>query len=279
VDESFSKDDFNYHSHNMYEIYYFHSGDCKYLIGNRIYQLEQDDIIIMNGLTLHRANPIPTKPYERSIIEFSPEWIKHILKTLKVPELLDPFNFLSNSIFRGGDEKTLQEINRLFISINQLTSSIHQEGRSKKDNGIKEAEITSMFIQLLIKVYEISQFELGKTQIVDSEKEHHVNRIKSWIDENFQDAITLDIVSNHLNISKYYMSRIFKDVTGYTIMQYIMSCRIDRAKYLLEIYPDKSIQDVAIESGFENASHFSRLFRKQVNISPSEYRNKKAVVE
>jgi len=73
------------------------------------------------------------------------------------------------------------------------------------------------------------------------------------------------------------MSRIFKDVTGYTIMQYLMMCRINRAKYLLEIRPEKSILDVALESGFEDASHFSRFFRKQLKITPSEYRNRKAI--
>jgi len=46
----------------------------------------------------------------------------------------------------------------------------------------------------------------------------------------------------------------------------------------LEIYPNKSILEVALESGFEDASHFSRFFRKQMKITPSEYRNNRAIL-
>ena len=273
-----SYDDFSYHSHDKYEIYYFHEGDCRYLIGDNIYHLQQDDFIIMNGLTLHRAYPEPGISYERSVIEFSSEWIKPILDNLNVPELLSPFNDQSNTLFRGIDKAEIEEMKELIKKIAKKNGSPLVGKENKIENRLKMGEITTLLVQLLFKIFEISKQHPAKISPIETEKNMHVKRIISWIDTHFHNQITLDNMADNLFISKYYMSRIFKDVTGYTIMQYLMSCRIKRAKYLLEIYPNKSILEVALESGFEDASHFSRFFRKQMKITPSEYRNNRAIL-
>ncbi|KKI90062.1 hypothetical protein WQ54_23390 [Bacillus sp. SA1-12] len=272
-----SKEEFTYHSHDRYEIYYCHSGNCKFLIGDQIHYLQEDDIIIMNGLTLHRANPELGKLYERSVIEFSAEWVRPILSSLKVPELLNPFQMLSNSLFRGGETAKLAEIEDLMKRIAAINVNNIKTNASNFENRLLEGEVSALLVQLLFKIYELSKLRLVKIPTVKSDKASHANRIAKWIEQHLDSNITLDNIADNLNISKYYMSRVFKDVTGYTIMQYLMSCRINRAKYLLEMHPDKSILEVALESGFENLSHFSRFFRKQVKITPTDYRNSKAI--
>lgn len=275
VDEVETYEDFSYHSHDKYEIYYFHGGKCKYLIGDHIYHLQEDDLIIMNGLTLHRAYPEPGISYERSVIEFSSEWLRPILTNLNVPELLDPFNQLSNTLFHIRDKEKSAEMKELIKKMAKTVQTSNQE--NKMENRLKNGELTTMLVQLLFKIFDLSKQELQNNAHVESDKSIHVKKMIEWIDGNFCNPITLDDIAHHLNISKYYMSRIFKDVTGYTIMQYIMSCRINRAKYLLEIQPDKSILEVSLESGFEDSSHFSRFFRKQMKLTPTEYRNSKAI--
>lgn len=271
-----SYEDFSYHSHEKYEIYYFHGGNCKYLIGDHIYDLQEDDIIIMNGLTLHRAYPEPGIIYERSLIEFSSEWLRPILYNLNVPELLTPFNQLNNTLFRGTNKETLKDIKALLRRIVSIDVNTPIGDDRSGENRLREGEITTLVVQLLFKIYEVSQQQLVKIPPVESEKNTHVKRIIPWIERNFCSSISLDSIAENLNLSKYYMARIFKDVTGFTIMQYLMLCRMNRAKYLLEIHPEKSILEVALESGFEDASHFSRFFRKQMNLTPSEYRNRRA---
>ncbi|MDU1845560.1 MAG: AraC family transcriptional regulator [Niallia nealsonii] len=275
MDKVESYEDFSYHSHDRYEIYYFHGGECKYLIGDRIYRLQEDDLIIMNGLTLHRAYPEPGIPYERSVIEFSSEWLRPILNNLNVPELLSPFNQLSNTLFHIKDKEKSAEVKALIKKMAEKLKSSKQE--NIVENRFQIGELTSMLMQLLFKVFELSKQQLENNSLAESDKNLHVKKMIEWIDSHFCDPITLDDIAHHLNISKYYMSRIFKDVTGYTIMQYIMSCRINRAKYLLEIHPDKSILEVSLASGFEDSSHFSRFFRKQMKLTPTEYRNSKAI--
>ncbi|MED3793444.1 AraC family transcriptional regulator [Niallia alba] len=275
MDKVETYEDFSYHSHDRYEIYYFHGGECKYLIGDRIYRLQEDDLIIMNGLTLHRAYPEPGIPYERSVIEFSSEWLRPILNNLNVPELLSPFNQLSNTLFHIKDKEKSAEVKALIKKMAEKLKSSKQE--NIVENRFQIGELTSMLMQLLFKVFELSKQQLENNSLAESDKNLHVKKMIEWIDSHFCDPITLDDIAHHLNISKYYMSRIFKDVTGYTIMQYIMSCRINRAKYLLEIHPDKSILEVSLASGFEDSSHFSRFFRKQMKLTPTEYRNSKAI--
>src|SRR6476660_5006589 len=70
---------FNFHSHQEYEIHFFHSGDCRYLINNRIYDLQPGDIILLDGMTLHKPNPQPGSTYIRSMIHFSPIWLQELL--------------------------------------------------------------------------------------------------------------------------------------------------------------------------------------------------------
>ncbi|MBQ6446128.1 MAG: AraC family transcriptional regulator [Bacillus sp. (in: Bacteria)] len=275
MDKVETYEDFSYHSHDRYEIYYFHGGECKYLIGDRIYRLQEDDLIIMNGLTLHRAYPEPGIPYERSVIEFSSEWLRPILNNLNVPELLSPFNQLSNTLFHIKDKEKSAEVKALIKKMAEKLKSFKQE--NIVENRFQIGELTSMLMQLLFKVFELSKQQLENNSLAESDKNIHVKKMIEWIDTHFCEPITLDDIAHHLNISKYYMSRIFKDVTGYTIMQYIMSCRINRAKYLLEIHLDKSILEVSLESGFEDSSHFSRFFRKQMKLTPTEYRNSTAI--
>jgi len=277
VDNVLSHDDFIYHSHDKFEIYYFHGCSCKYVIGDSIYDLQEDDIIIMNGLTLHRAYPEIGETYERSVVEFSSEWLNPILVNLNVPELLNPFNQLSYTLFRGTEKEKLIEIKELMKKIAQTDLNSVHGSANKIESRLQNGEVSTVLIQLLFKIYELSKQKLVVIPTAGSEKSTHVKHIKAWIDQHFNQSISLDNIAENLNISKYYMSRIFKDVTGYTIMQYLMSCRINRAKYLLEIHPQKSILEVALESGFEDSSHFSRYFRKQMKITPTEYRNSRAI--
>lgn len=276
LDEAFSENDVSYHSHHEFEIYYFHRGNCKYVIGDQIHYLQEDDIIIMNGMTLHYANPEPGSAYERSVVEFSPEWIKPVLDSLNVPELLTPFKKLSNSLVRGADKRKLNDIKELIGKIAWLALNNDDVSEQNFSERLKEGELSALLVQLLCKIYELSELKLSQLPPESSEKNIHVNRAISWIDRHFHNEISLSTVAGSLNINKHYLSRIFKEVTGYTIMQYLMSCRINRAKYLLEIEIEKSILEVALESGFENASHFSRAFRKWVKVTPSEYRTKRA---
>ncbi|WP_066196040.1 MULTISPECIES: AraC family transcriptional regulator [Gracilibacillus] len=263
------------HSHLRYEIYYFHEGDCKYVINDDVMELEKNDIIIMNGSTLHGPYPKQGISYVRSVIEFSAEWIDPILQQLHVPMLLEPFEKLHHFLLRGVDQATLDKIVSIMKELDVQKRYLNGSTLSETERNLLKGQMIHRFIGLLFIIYELSYQKLQHTPIADDEKTRHVNRLIAWVDQNFQRTITLNEIADTLHLSKYYVSRIFKDITGQTIMQYLMNRRLTRAKYLLEIYPDKPMMDISMESGFESPSHFSRKFKTKYQISPTAYRNRR----
>ncbi|MBS4210191.1 AraC family transcriptional regulator [Bacillus sp. FJAT-50079] len=268
----------DFHSHEQYEIYYFHGGDCKYLIHHTIYDLQPGDIIIMDGLTAHRANPSTFVPYERSVVHFSPKWIEPIIESLQMPDLLAPFKEMNNSLLRGeeGIEKQtilncMKEIDRLL----RADQSYFLDGGNLKQKREVEAELKLLVVSMVLQIFKLSKLENTKWMMDKSEKDTHVENIAKYINEHYQEKISLDDVANALNLSKFYLSRTFKEITGTTVMDYVMTCRLNQVKYELEMSPKKTLAEVAMDTGFESPAHFSRFFKEKLGVTPSEYRKRK----
>ncbi|MCM8901449.1 PocR ligand-binding domain-containing protein [Caldicoprobacter algeriensis] len=92
-----------------------------------------------------------------------------------------------------------------------------------------------------------------------------------YIRENYNKDITLEDVARNVYISPYYLSHLFKEELNITFLEYLTMVRMEEAKKLLK---DTSLSIVAIASqvGYEDASYFSKVFKKYVGISPGQYR-------
>lgn len=258
-------DAFDYHSHpEQYEIYLFHSGSCRYIIHNQILDLEPGDILLMDGSTLHKPNINREREYIRSVIHFSPQWIESILKELGIAHVLDLFKNLQHCLIRTNDEKELKYIEGLIHRI--------VERKKEKADAMWEAELKLLLSQLLMKVQQLCESNAIKVPYEKTDKFLHSQRIANFIRSNYDKKITLDYLSKKLNLSKSYVSHVFKEMTGYTIMEYVMTCRLIQVKYLLEMEPDKALKDISYDCGFESVSHFSRFFKEKVGMTPREYR-------
>lgn len=98
-----------------------------------------------------------------------------------------------------------------------------------------------------------------------------ISKAKVYIEENYHKDISLDDVSRILDISPYYFSKLFKEETGENFIEYLTNMRIEKAKYLL-IHSGKNIKNICIETGYSDPNYFSRIFKKQVGVTPTEYR-------
>src|SRR5690625_7787224 len=114
---------FEYHSHQEYEVYFFHAGSCRYLIHNQIYDLEPGDILLMNGLTLHKPNVHPHSEYVRSVLHFSPQWIQGILKEMGSEYLLDAFEKLPYCFIRPTKNKYSKKLEEIVRKMEGIKSS------------------------------------------------------------------------------------------------------------------------------------------------------------
>ena len=83
--------------------------------------------------------------------------------------------------------------------------------------------------------------------------------------------MTLQTISERFYISPYYFSRTFKQITGFTFIEYLNGVRIKEAQKLLR-KTNLSIGKIAESVGYQNNTHFGRLFKKATGISPLAYR-------
>lgn len=111
--------------------------------------------------------------------------------------------------------------------------------------------------------------ELGTAQV----PENDIEKAKSFISENIADPITVKDVADHVCLSAEYFTKFFKKETGQNIKEYITLTKVAAAKDMLE-HSNIPVGMVALELGYTNFSHFSQVFKKYENMSPSEYRGK-----
>ncbi len=97
------------------------------------------------------------------------------------------------------------------------------------------------------------------------------SRIKAHIDLHYTEDISLQSLADVLHISPYYLSHVFKDMTGYSPGQYITRRRIGLAQNLL-ISTGLSISEIAARVGYPSPSHFHDRFTRNVGMSPRAYR-------
>ena len=111
------------------------------------------------------------------------------------------------------------------------------------------------------------------TNVMTKKKEHSnlcIEKAKEYIDANYKKDISLEEVSRKVDISLYYFSKLFKDVVGENFIDYLTRVRIDAAKKLL--FSELSIKEVAIEVGYRDSNYFSRIFKKCIGVTPTEFK-------
>lgn len=96
-------------------------------------------------------------------------------------------------------------------------------------------------------------------------------RIKHYIDAHYREKITLSSISERLGVSTYYLGRLLKEKTGYSPMQYIINRRMGEAQTLL-ITGDEAVTRIAERVGYDNPNYFSMLFKKNIGVTPGQYR-------
>lgn len=99
-----------------------------------------------------------------------------------------------------------------------------------------------------------------------------LDRLFEYVEHHFAEDISLEQAADVAGYSKFYFTRIFKECTGQTFMEYLRSVRISEAEKLL-LDNHTPIGTIAFQSGFSSLTTFNRIFRQIKGCAPSEYRN------
>lgn len=263
-----------FHSHMFYEVYYFHEGKCNYLIGDQIYNLSPGDLILMYGMTLHCPKIDPTIPYIRTIVHFDPALLRPFLELPQAVPILQPFEQFKNYrlCLRGRDK---EELERLLLVMKE-----HQS----RGNKVGDGRLMLAFVDLLYFVYDRCLQPLSEQREFASDKEKSVQDVIAVLEERYTDEeLNMERLQKELHLSKSYLAKIFKEVTGVTIFEYVYRKRVNEAKILFLLHPELAVTEVSFRLGFKHLAHFSRLFKHQVGMTPERYKkqlkNERATVK
>lgn len=180
------------------------------------------------------------------------------LNKINIKDLHAIYNHLANCI-NNLNEKSDEEnlpliadymyIEDTFKNLNQMFCSIHDK---------------------------IEYFSLkdGGEQNMSSSAKHVIPRIKEFLDNNYQNDITLSFLSKKFVIDERYLSRLFKECTNENFIEYLNHVRIKHAQLLL-LNTEMTIQDISYLCGYNDYFYFTKVYKKITGTSPSIFRLEK----
>lgn len=258
--ESNKEIEFSTHFHNSYEIICVVKGNVEYIINDKKYIIKDKSMIFINHMEKHYLKVLKY-PYIRYFILIKPEYFKTIIN--------EP---ILSSIFRNRTETfnhVIQLNENQFECIEKIIKSVYDEVLNKQD--FWENAIKSYIHHLFIFLYRNYKQYFPINHISDSISV--ILEIQKYIDEHYLEPISLQDVSGIFFRDMFYLSHLFKKVTGFTFKQYLILQRISKAKELL-FHTDDDVTTVCMNSGFNNVNHFIRIFKKTEGVTPYQYRKK-----
>ena len=109
------------------------------------------------------------------------------------------------------------------------------------------------------------------SRVIEETNKTPVEKALGYINEKYYEDISLEQMSQIVGISSYYFSKLFKSEIGVNFIDYLTDLRIGKAKELLK-QGEISVKDIGSRVGYSDANYFSRIFKKNVGVSPSEYK-------
>lgn len=128
-------------------------------------------------------------------------------------------------------------------------------------------------LYLLLILHYVEQECLAESSAVARPRNETIEQVCAHLAANYRQKFSLTEVAARFYLSPYYLSRLFRRVTGQSIVDYLNNRRIEAAQKLLET-TELSISAIAEQTGFASAAHFRRVFREVMDISPLQYRKK-----
>lgn len=223
------------------------------------YDVKENEIIIIPSGELHHIYAMEGR---RLIIQFDDSILgKHplfapVMRSVSAPLLISQeYDAELHSIARKG----ILDIFELYYS----------------DSELAEIRIYEIFINMLVR---LRDFQLKKQFDLIEDNHDRVNeyskmfdKVFRYIDKNYMYDITLELLADFSGYSKYHFSRIFKQYSTVSYIDYLNEKRIKEAENML-LNDDISITEIAGRSGFKSLATFNRAFRKLKHCTPSEFK-------
>ena len=251
--------DFTGSFHEEIEIKYFFEGEATLLVDNKNVNAKAGDIVFINPYELHSTLSLGAQKGKYHIIMLGLDFFEGCKE---LPDLRRFFFEKSKGMQTHicGNKRAASIVNRIAEELSE----------KKKLYDIAVRGLVAELFAILVRDYavtRISEYPSDKSIAKYNVILPALNLIRS----NYARSVGTDELALACNVSKYYFCRIFKEVTGMTAIDYLTDYRLHVADVLLS-NTSKSISDIATECGFEDASYFSRCYKKHKGVSPKNNR-------
>jgi AraC-like DNA-binding protein len=249
------------HYHSFYELYFLLSGTRRYFIRDRSYLVEQGDLVFVDRQSLHQTSDAGSPSHERLVIYFEESYVRKAYKA-ESELLLSPFR-RDNPVLRFPVKERLQA--------EAIAHKLLHEMRSRETG--HELAIRSGVIELLLLAARCADKNdaASAADPLDTPLYRLMSDVARHVNNHYAEELSLPGLAEHFHISPYYLSRMFKQATGFNLNEYINLTRIQAAERLLK-ESELSVIDVSAAVGYNNFSHFGKMFKKLTKQSPREYR-------
>ena len=251
------------HFHTEYEIFYILEGQRLFFFNNRNFVASKGDLILVDTNLIHMTKSVSAEDtgHNRIILYVTLDKMKELDEKYNTLHLVRFFH-QKYGVYHLTPTQQDEFMNLYYL--------FKEEYKNKKRNYKQAIElaVTSYFLNISRDLDSSTQ-ELPL--LSNDDKYRHVYEIADYLSEHCEEDISLEQLAARFFLSKYYVCRLFKDVTGYTVREYINIHRIQKAKRLLE-ETDHSISEIAEMVGYASLTHFEQTFKNYMTMSPLKYR-------
>ncbi|MBP8989940.1 MAG: helix-turn-helix domain-containing protein [Clostridia bacterium] len=252
------------HWHYAIEILYATQGNASVLLNGQLYPFQKGDMVLISTRDVHAIWGEPQTQY--ICIKFDPEILYTAACFAFESRYVLPFTMAKSApqkVFPKEEIEGTHLPSIIFEIMDELSEQSYGFELAVRTN------ISRIFLWVL-RNWHNKGLQLGS----GTYKEQDMRRLQvifDYVDKHYMEPLSVDQMSKLCNMSYSYFSRYFKAVIGKSFTDYLNYVRITEAEKLL-LTTDKTVTEIAMETGFASTSYFISQFRQQKALSPGQYR-------
>ncbi|MFD1775902.1 AraC family transcriptional regulator [Paenibacillus rhizophilus] len=233
-----------------YKIHFVHKGAGKVLAGGHSYALTAGQAFLTYPKIVSAYAADESDPWNYSWIAFSGERAKHLLS-----------------------RTTLSPENPVFPMVGEVMNGVYDRlTEAAQTTGALDLELTAVLYEFMAALLRTVP-AAAAAPALHGRKNQHVEKCLHFLQSHYCENITIEMMSEILQLDRKYVSALFKQVVGMPPRQYLLGFRMAKACELLT-RTDCTIGEIARSIGYEDALLFSRMFKKVQGCSPKSYRER-----
>lgn len=238
---------FKKHSHEEYSLGIVKEGETSFCYDGRISSLSANDIVFLPPALIHSCNPVNTDRWKFKMLFIEKEWLRSSLEGSGLE--------LDSAAIRYAQGQPLSSsiIDKLMANLTERASPLEKE------------EFILSLVQHVMENKKTCLYPFSEMPML------RLKQIREYINDSFLEKITLDDLENISGLKKLAVIKGFKDVFTIPPHAYQTLLRVNYAKK--ELKKGRPLLEVALESGFYDQSHFIKVFKSHVGLTPHRYKS------